>query len=113
MAKKNNQIAKTGKSLLEESMNTSFDVLFNEKEEDVDKKIKFEQNRKGKQVQLLAKINNLQMLLTKAQTNYRKSLIDPTMDSVDLAIEIKSLTEEEKIANQVYTQLFPKAPLPA
>ena len=36
MAKKNNQIAKTGKSLLEESMNTSFDVLFNEKEEDVD-----------------------------------------------------------------------------
>lgn len=112
MSTKKNALAKTGKSLLQESTSMSFDALFNEKEEDVDKKIKFEQNRKGKQVQLLAKINNIQMLLTKAQTNYRKSLVDPTMDSVDLAIEMRSLVEEEKIAMSVYTQLFPKAPMP-
>lgn len=112
MTTKKNSLQKTGKTLLQESTSLSFDALFNEKEEDVDKKIKFEQNRKGKQVQLLAKINNIQMLLTKAQTNYRKSLVDPTMDSVELAIEMKALVEEEKIAMQVYTQLFPNAQMP-
>ena len=105
MGKQQQQLALNNKAM-------SFESLFNEKKEDVDQKIKFERNRKGKQVQILAKISNIQMERTTAEIDYRKSLVEPTMDSVALAIEIRSLIEEEKIATAIYKQLFPKNPLP-
>lgn len=94
-------------SVLEESTSLNFDELFNQDDKEVDKKIKYHNNRKGKEVQLLARINQIQMRISKAQTDYRKSLVDPTKDSIELAIEIKALGEEQKIAEGVYRQLFP------
>lgn len=93
--------------VLKDSMSQNFDQLFNQDDKEIDKQIKYHNNKKGKQVQLLAKINSLQMQISKAQTNYRKSLVDPTMDSVDIAISIKTLGEEQKIAESVLKQLFP------
>lgn len=106
-----NQTTETNVALvgdvLKDSMTQTFDQLFNQDDKEIDKKIKYHNNKKGKQVQLLAKINSIQMRISKAQTNYRKSLVDPTMDSVDIAIEIKTLNEEQKIAESVLKQLFP------
>lgn len=93
--------------VLKESMTRNFDELFNQDDKEVDKQVKYHTNKKGKQVQLLAKINQIQMRMAKAQTAYRKSLVDPTIDSVELAIEIKTLGEEQKIAESVLIQLFP------
>ena len=106
-------VTKIKGAFLENVMSKSFDQLFNEKDEDIKKETLYVQNKKGKQVQLLARINNIQMQITKSEINYRKSLVDPTMDSIDLAIEIKASMEELKIAMEVYKQLFPKAPMPA
>lgn len=94
-------------NILEESTKSTFDQLFHEDDKEVDKKIKYHNNKKGKQVQLLAQINNIQMKISKAQTAYRKSLVDPTMDSVHIAIELRTLAEEQKIAEGVLQQLFP------
>lgn len=107
MENKTNEMGLQAQDVLKSSMTQTFDQLFNQDDKEVDKQIKYHNNKKGKQVQLLAKINSLQMQISKAQTNYRKSLVDPTMDSVDIAISIKTLGEEQKIAESVLQQLFP------
>jgi hypothetical protein len=86
----------------------NFYELYNQDQKEVDKKMHFHQNRQGKKVQLLAAINNLQMKISKAEIDYTKSLVSPTTDSISLAIDIKALGEELKIAEAVYLQLFPQ-----
>lgn len=107
---KKNKLA-LAKDVLAESQSLDFDELFNQDDKEVDKKIKYHNSRKGKEVQLLARINQIQMSTAKAQTQYRKSLVDPTLDSIEIAIELKALSEEEKIAKAVYKQLFPNSKL--
>jgi hypothetical protein len=106
---KKEEVALIKGNVLSASMEMDFDELYNEDAEKVNKQIKYHNNKKGKEVQLLAKINQIQMRTAKAQTDYRKSLVDPTMDSVEIAIELKALSEEQKIAESVYKQLFPNS----
>lgn len=104
----NNSIVKSASTLMQMSSTADFETLFNEDDKELDKKIAFQRNKQGKKVQLLAKINNIQMQISDSEIKYRKSLVSPTIDSVDIAINIRALQEELKIAEAVFTQLFPK-----
>lgn len=51
------------------------------------------------------------MRIVKAESRFNISLTDPTIDSVDLRVEIKCLKDEKAIATELFNQLFPETML--
>lgn len=91
--------------------NLSFDDMANMDEKDRKKLIATSGQKEGKRLQLMAKVNDLNGKITKTETAYAESILDSTIDSVDLMIKIKCWREERAIAIQLYNQLFPESPL--
>ncbi len=89
------------------ALNSDFDTLYNMDEKEVNKTIMHKQNKESKRLQLFAQINNMKGLLLKAETAYRRSLVDPTMDSIEIAVDIKVLREKMGVAITLITTLFP------
>ncbi len=85
----------------------SFDTLFNKDEKQVAREIKYSEHKEGKKMQLLAQLNQIRMKSMKAQNEYKKSLIDPMANSIELQIEIMSLDREFEIGKNIFSQLFP------
>lgn len=88
--------------------NGSFDDVFNMDEKEKSRQISFMQKKEGKKLQLIAKMNDLQMRLVKAETIFNQSLTDPTIDSVDVMVEMDCLKKEKEIATQIFNRLFPE-----
>lgn len=105
--KSTTSLSKIG-NVLTESATANFDELYSQDDKEVDKKIAYHNKRKGKEVQLLSKVNHIQMCIAETQTSFRKSLVDPTKDSVRLALEIECLQKELTIAEGLLRQLFGK-----
>lgn len=91
--------------------NATFDDVFNMDDKEKSRQITYTQKKEGKRLQLVAKINDLQMRLVKAESRFNVSLTDPTIDSVDLRVEIKCLKDEKAIATELFNQLFPESML--
>ncbi len=88
--------------------NATFDDVFNMDDKEKSRQITYIQKKEGKRLQLVAKINDLQMRMVKAESRFNISLTDPTIDSVDVKIEIKCLKDEKIIATDLFNQLFPE-----
>lgn len=86
----------------------SFDDIINQDEKELSKKMSNDKKRKGKMIQMTGKINDLHMRISAAETEFEKSLTDPTKDSVELGIQIKCDREELAFAIELFGQLFPK-----
>lgn len=99
------EIGNAGTSLA--TNKSSFDDLFNRDEKQVAKEKKFKMARNGKRLQLIAKINDLNMRHQQAQSTYEDSLINPTADSVAKYIEVKTVETELDIAKKIFSELFP------
>lgn len=91
----------------------SFDDVFNMDEKEKSRQISFMQKKEGKKLQLIAKMNDLQMRMVKAETRFNHSLTDPTIDSVDVMVEMDCLKKEKEIATQIFNRLFPEHQLMA
>ena len=91
--------------------NATFDDVFNMDDKEKSRQITYTQKKEGKRLQLVAKINDLQMRLVKAESRFNVSLTDPTIDSVELRVEIKCLKDEKAIATELFNQLFPESML--
>jgi hypothetical protein len=87
----------------------TFDELFNQDEKEVSREQHFHLTKNAKRVQLMAKINDCSVRISKSEIDYRKSLLDPTMDSVDLFIRIDILKKEMEIAKLIHNQIFPES----
>ncbi len=85
----------------------TFDNLFDQDEKEVAKQVKYTQCKEGKKMQLVSQINNIRMQLMKREIDYKKSLTDPLVNSIDIRIDIMSLEREMSIAKDIYNQLFP------
>jgi hypothetical protein len=101
-------VVKAPAKIFESDLEQDFDSLYNEDQKAVDKAAKLYQDRQAKKSQFVAKVNELQMKLNTAKINYRKSLLDPTMDSIELGLTIKVTTEKLKFASELFSKLFPK-----
>jgi hypothetical protein len=86
----------------------SFEDIINQDEKDLNKKISNDQKRQGKMIQMTGKINELHMRIMKSETEFQKSMTDPTKDSVEIGIQIKCDREELAFAVELFGQLFPK-----
>jgi hypothetical protein len=85
----------------------SFDDIMNLDEKELNKQMSLDQKKLAKKSQLQAKIIDINAKKSKAQHRFNLSLIDPTIDSVEMKIEIDCLNDEAKIAYQILVQLFP------
>lgn len=88
--------------------NASFEDIINQDDKDLNKQISNDQKRQGKMIQLTGKINELNMRIMKSETEFQKSLTDPTKDSIEMGIQIKCDREELAFAIELFGQLFPK-----
>lgn len=88
--------------------NLSFDNIFNMDEKELNRKMTYDQKKIGKKSQLQAKIIDLTNKEAKCEQRFKLSLIDPTMDSVDIMIEMDCYKKEREIAVQILRQLFPE-----
>lgn len=86
----------------------NFDTIYNLDEKELNKKVSYDQKKNGKRLQLAHKISGLDSDISKAENRYLMSLTDPTIDSVELKIEIRVLKEEKQVAFEIYNQLFPE-----
>jgi hypothetical protein len=105
--KKRTQKPKNEVSLIGDTfLNGSFDDVFNMDEKEKSKQVTFVQKKQGKKLQLMAKINDLSSRLIKAESRFNLSLTDPTIDSVDVAVEMDCLKKERLIAGEIFARLF-------
>jgi len=114
------QTAKNGKKTATTETNTvsllqkgnvsehNFDTIYNLDEKELHKKVSYDQKKNGKRLQLANKISVLDAEISKTENRYLMSLTDPTVDSVELKIEIRVLKEEKQVAFEIYNQLFPE-----
>lgn len=93
------------------SDNLSFDAAFNMDDKDKKRQISYKQKKEGKKVQLMAKINDLNLKIMKCETAFAESLTDPTQDSVELMIKLKCFKEEKELTRNLFNQLFPETKL--
>lgn len=85
----------------------SFEQIMNLDEKELNKQMSFDQKKNGKKSQLQAKVIDLTNRIGKCQTKFKLSLIDPTIDSVEIKVEIDCLEKEREIALSILQQLFP------
>ena len=105
---KKNTESGAGLMLSKNVTESSFDEIYNLDEKELTKKISYDQKKNGKRLQLGAKLSSIEDSITKAQNQYLMSLTDPTVDSVELKVEISVLNAEKAIAIEIYNQLFPE-----
>ena len=86
----------------------SFDDVFNMDDKEKNRSISYNQKKEGKRLQLVSKINQLQMRAIQAESKFNLSLTDPTQDSVDILVEIDCFKKEQKLAVDLHNQLFPE-----
>ncbi len=96
---------------VEDVFQGSFDTIYQTDEKERAREISYQQKKEGKKVQLVAKLNDLNLRIMKAETRFNVSLTDPTIDTVQVAIEVKCLKEEHSIAKSIFNQLFPDTKL--
>lgn len=101
-SKKGNALAKVN-----DITSMSFDQIMQLDEKELNKQMSYEQKMIGKKSQLMAKITDLTLKKTKAQQRFKTSLVDPTLDSVELKLEIDCFDKEIQVATELMHQLFP------
>lgn len=87
--------------------NLSFDNIFNMDEKELNRQMTYDQKKIGKRSQLQAKIIDVTNKYAKCEQRFKLSLIDPTIDSVELMIEMDCYNKEKEIAYKILHQLFP------
>lgn len=85
----------------------SFADIMQLDEKELNKQISYEQKMVGKKSQLMAKITDLNLKKMKIENRFKTSLTDPTLDSVDLKLELDCIDKEISIAVELLKQLFP------
>lgn len=87
--------------------NMSFEEIMGLDEKELNKQMSYQQKMIGKKSQLQAKVIDLTMKKEKAEQKFKTSLVDPTIDSVELRLEIDCLEKEIQVAKMLMNQLFP------
>lgn len=85
----------------------SFNEIMNLDEKELNKQMSFDQKKLGKRTQLQAKIIDCTNKKAKVEQQFRMSLVDPTLDSVELKLEMDCFDKEMEVAFQILNQLFP------
>jgi hypothetical protein len=88
---------------------TSFESLFFKQiDEQEEKQEQFIIDSQAKQMQLLKQVGDARLKIVELERQYKKSLIDPKVDSVRLRCQILAAREELTIAEEINNLLFPK-----
>jgi len=87
----------------------SFEDIIHQDDKSLEKEMSNDKKRNGKLIQLTSKINELNLRIMNAETKFNRSLTDPTLDSVQIGMEIRCDREELNFAMELFAQLFPKA----
>jgi len=85
----------------------SFDETLDAFENGGEKQEKRNQQRIEKQEQLDKRIMDLSSKLNKKNLALKKSLTDPTQDTVQIALDIQVTEKELEVAKQIKEMLFP------
>lgn len=88
--------------------NMSFADIMQLDEKELNKQMTYDQKMIGKRSQLMAKITDLTLKKTKVEQRFKTSLVDPTLDSVELKLEMDCMDKEIQIALGLMQQLFPE-----
>lgn len=88
--------------------NLSFDNIYNIDEKELSKQNSYNQKKIGKMGQLKAKLIDMQNRIAKCEQQFIVSLTDPTLDSVELRIQIECYQKEKEIATSLLKSLFPE-----
>lgn len=88
--------------------NLSFENIFNMDEKELNRQMTYDQKKIGKRSQLQAKIIDATNMYAKCEQRFKLSLIDPTVDSVELMIQMECFNKEKEIAYKILHQLFPE-----
>jgi hypothetical protein len=77
-------------------------------EKDGDKLEKREQAKLEKLNQLQSRQNTLKIKIRKKEMELNKSVVDPHMDTIQIAMDVELMKKEKTIVDKVIAQIFPE-----
>ncbi len=86
----------------------SFDDIMKLDEKERKKLASQGQEKNSKRLQLISQVGTIKNEISTLETKYIESLTNPSINSIDLKVQIKCKLEEEKIAQEIFMTLFPE-----